>query len=111
MYYSFLIAFILLLLYKTNVIVEYLELTGIKFKEYELNRLKFGSNYTIFDYLASKYPCFITRLLICPVCLSTWLGAGAFIFYAPYKLPSVIVGGLAIYWGLLILKRYGADSN
>jgi hypothetical protein len=111
MYYSFLIAFTLLLLYKTNVIVEYLELFGVKLKEFEAKRLMFGANYTIFEHLAAKYPCFLTRLLACPVCLSTWLGMGAFFFYAPYKLPSIVIGGLAAYWGLLILKKYGADSN
>ncbi len=109
MYYSFLTAFILLLLYKTNVIVEYLELIGIKLKEYELNRLKFGPGYGIFEHLAAKYPCFLTRLLACPVCLSTWLGMGAFLFYAPYKVPMVIIMGLAVYWLLLVLKKYGEN--
>lgn len=111
MYYSFLIAFILLLLYKTNVIVEYLELFGVKFKEFEAKRLMFGPDYGIFEHLAAKYPCFLTRLVACPICLSTWLGMGAFFFYAPYKLPSIIVGGLAAYWLLLILKKYGTSAD
>lgn len=111
MYYSFLIALILLLLYETSTIIEYLGLIGIKFKEYDLNRLKFGPGYGIFEHLAVKYPCFLTRLLACPICLSTWLGMGAFFFYAPYKVPMVIVGSLAIYWGLLVLKKYGTDTD
>lgn len=105
MYYSFLIAFILLLLYKTNVIVEYLELFGVKLKDFEAKRLMFGPDYTIFEYLVSKYPCFLTRLLACPICLSTWLGMGAFFFYPVYKYFMITFCGIFIYLLFSLLKK------
>lgn len=109
MLYSFLIAFILLLLYKTNVIVEYLELIGLKFKDFEVKKLEIGADYSIFEHLAAKYPCFLTRLLICPICLSVWLGMGAFLFYHPAKYFMVVVCGLGLYWILNLLKKYGGN--
>lgn len=108
MLYSFLIALVLVVMYKTNSIQEYLGLIGLKLSDYESNKSKYGTSvndYNIFMYLASKYPCFITRLLVCPICTGIWLGLGSLLFYSPAKYFGITFCGILMYLLFSIAKK------
>lgn len=108
MLYSFLIALVLVVMYKTNSIQEYLTLIGIKLPNYESSKLRCGytlNDYNFFMYLASKYPCFLTRLLVCPICTGIWLGFGSLLFYSPAKYFGITFCGILMYLLFSVIKK------
>lgn len=95
-------------MYKTNSIQEYLDLIGLKLTDYDKSKFKFGhsvNDYNIFIHLASKYPCFLTRLLACPICTGIWLGFGSLLFYSPVKYFSITFCGILMYLLFSIAKK------
>lgn len=95
-------------MYKANTIQEYLELVGVKFVDYDKNKFKYGSSindYNIFVHLAAKYPCFLTRLLACPICTGVWLGFGSLFFYSPAKYPVIVFCSILMYFIFSIIKK------
>ena len=95
-------------MYKTNSIQEYLDLIEIKLTDYDKSKFKFGhsvNDYNIFIHLAAKYPCFLTRLLSCPICTGIWLGLGSLFFYSPANYPFIVFCGISMYLAFSIIKK------
>jgi hypothetical protein len=76
---AFFFSYLLVVWYKTNALVEYANLLKLNFifrlKEYnDLKKEGYEGVYT--DFLNEYYhDYFIVRLLVCPICLSFWLGS------------------------------------
>lgn len=83
---AFVCSYLLLIWLRTNAFAEYLTLFRLTrfFKLDEYNKLAhegYPGNYI--DFLAEYYrPLFIVRLVICPVCISFWLGVSSLSFLA-----------------------------
>jgi hypothetical protein len=104
----FYITFILLIWFRTNAWVEYTKLLRLnflsKYKEYEIAT----TNEPLLEYhtfLHRYYNCFLTRLLTCPICFSTWLGIifGCFTYLVLFPIYTIL--GLILY--LIIDKLMG----
>ena len=71
------IAYLLVIWYNTDAVVEYIKLLGLsrlfKIDDYEQLTLGQGEDFTYPEYLVFRYDCFFTRLLSCPICLGFWL--------------------------------------
>ena len=103
-----LIAFILLIWFRTDAWVEYTRLLHLnflsKYKEYDIACTKeLGLEYHTF--LRRYYNCFFVRLITCPICLSTWIGIIFGCYTSWILVPTYIIGGLIIY--LIIDKLIG----
>jgi hypothetical protein len=97
------LALILLIWFKTDAFVEYCKLFGIK-KLFKLEGY-FELNDPILhyvDYLIEYYNNFFTRLISCPICVSTWIGLLFSYFIGIVQFPAISILGLFIY--LLIAK-------
>ena len=75
-----LLSSILLIWFKTNVLIEYIKLTRskklinfFKIKEYQNFKESENIQSTYHIFLKTKYSCFFTRLITCPICLNVWL--------------------------------------
>ena len=75
---SLAIAFILIIWFETNAIVEYARLFGVSLEGYKKSE-EMGLSFV--DWLSIKYDNFLVRLISCPVCLSTWLSIGGWYFF------------------------------
>ena len=73
----YIIAFVLIVWFKTNAFCEYLTVFGFsdyfKIDQYYEERKKFSSSLHYTDFLILKYNSFFTRLVSCPICLNIWL--------------------------------------
>jgi hypothetical protein len=82
---SFLLSYLLILWFRTNAFVEYINLFRLSslFFVTEYNKLRsegYGDLYV--DFLHEYYKdFFIVRLVSCPICLSVWLGILCCVFY------------------------------
>lgn len=98
------IALILLIWFDTDAFVEYAEILSTKFPklkdklflpDYELVT---QSNYISYpDFLVEYHNCFFTRLLSCPICVSTQLGLFFGLFVGLNKFAGIALSGLLLY--------------
>lgn len=96
----FYIALILLIWFRTNAWVEYTRLFKLnflsKYKEYESATIK-EPLLEYHTFLNRYYNSFLTRLLTCPICFSTWLGIiFGYFTYLPF-FPIYTILGLILY--------------
>lgn len=71
------VALLLLVWFKTDALIEYLELTHLTSLFYADEYLKVRSGSPTLSYhefLLEFYNCFLTRLITCPICFSVWVG-------------------------------------
>jgi len=97
----FLNVFLLVLWFNTEVFVEYFKFTGnlFKIREYILDKPN-DFSLTYHSFLLSKYNCFLTRLITCPLCFNFWL-TFLFTFVFNYELiliPTIYILSLLIYF-------------
>jgi hypothetical protein len=88
-YISLFLGYALLMWFRTNVFVEYMNLFSLSrfFKIDEYNKLHAeGFSELYIDFLSQYYRVFfIVRLLICPICVSFWLGLFVSFFHTDIK--------------------------
>jgi len=109
LFFSFLIALVLFVWFKTSAFVEYCSLFRFKklfyIKDFKDKSDKF-SDLTYTDYLSIYKDNFLFRLISCPPCLSIWLGGLCyFLHYNAYMIPSSIILGLSTFYTLSILEK------
>ena len=94
------ICFILIIWNDTNAFVEYARtFLGVKFEDYKIQE-SVGINYC--DFLEIKYPDnFLVKLISCPICLTTWLSAGA-----AFYLENLLVFFLIFYLSLFFYFKF-----
>jgi len=71
------VALLLLVWFKTDALIEYLELTRLTNLFYAGEYLKAkaeGLTLSYHEFLLEFHNCFITRLITCPICFSVWAG-------------------------------------
>ena len=71
-------AFIMLMWFKTDAVVEWVGLFGLKkmSRNFKDARIQVAPEFLTYpQYLRKKYNCFLTRLLVCPFCTCVWLVA------------------------------------
>jgi hypothetical protein len=96
---ALLYGFLLLVWFRTNAIVEYINLFKLdklpKIKEYnELHSNGYEGNFS--DFLYEYYKdMFLVRLVTCPICLSFWLGLFTYLF--SQNVESLLVAPLALF--------------
>lgn len=95
------IALVLTIWFRTEAYIEYcriLHLNRISFyRDYD-NKKKDDISLTYLGYLKQYHDCFITRLIICPICLSVWMSLiVAIILSGLSLLPIIFVGGLILF--------------
>ena len=72
---------------------------GVKFEDYKIQE-SVGINYS--DFLEVKYPDnFLVKLISCPICLTTWLSAGA-----AFYLENLLVFFLIFYLSLFFYFKF-----
>ncbi len=108
----FSIAMMMTFWFKTEVFVEYVCLFRLQrlFYVQEYKSMKEQDpGYAYLEHLAYHHDCFFTRLITCPICLSTWLSAFSLFFTSiPLFLPTAFVS-LSLY--LFLVRLIGNDKS
>lgn len=100
-FFSALITVILLVWFRSNALVEYLEVLGLDIafgaREYKKasSEVSYQMRYT--DFLLLKYNSFFIRLITCPLCLSVWISVIISGFNNWSYFPFLVVLPLTIY--------------
>ena len=101
LFYVFLTTVILLVWFRSNAFVEYLEFLCLdaafgvrKYKE-SSSKVTYHMRYT--DFLLLEYNSFFIRLITCPLCLSVWVSVIISASTNWYYFPFLIVGPLVLY--------------
>lgn len=95
------VAFFLLIWFKTEAYVEYCRL-------FKLNKISFYKDYdekkkndvslTYHGYLRQYHNQFFTRLITCPICAAVWISAINAVFFAKISVLFVTcIGGLILF--------------
>lgn len=106
LFLSCLTALILLIWFKTDALVEYCELFGIKNQEYKDKKLTETFPLSYPCYLRMKYNNFFINLISCPICLGVWLSAiQCLVVFQFLIFPVVCVCSLIIYG--VVIKLLG----
>lgn len=103
-----LIVFNLVIWFKTDAFIEYGRLLGLskmlKFEEFHAKKLTEPYLLTYPQFLRITYNTFITRLISCPICLSTWMAIVFCIMGSCVPLlPLVCVASWVVYYFLNFL--------
>lgn len=106
------ISFILLIWFKSEAILEWGTLFRLskllkeeEFKKQKINQIPLEITYPMF--LRINYNCFITKMISCPLCLSTWLSI-IFILLSSISIlfiPIVCILSLILYGTVSILLK------
>ena len=96
-----LIVTILIIWFKTDAFVEYLDLLGFKklfyIKEYKVSQdTSFAVNYP--NFLMCQKNCFLSRLVSCPTCITFWLSLFCCIQIGFFNAPLLFVSSLVSYY-------------
>ena len=107
------ISLILLIWLKSEAILEWGTLFGLskilkedEFKREKINQIPLEITYPMF--LRINYNCFITKMISCPLCLSTWLSI-IFTLLSSISIifiPVVCILSLIIYGTVVILLKH-----
>jgi hypothetical protein len=99
-YFSFIVALILLIWFRTEAFVEYCRIMNMnyisKYKDYDLKR-KEDVSLTYLTYLRQYHDGFLVRLITCPICLSVWISILLCFMFFQAAIPIVIIGSLIVY--------------
>jgi hypothetical protein len=105
-YVALLYGFLLLVWFRTNALVEYMNLLNLnkfsKIKEYnELHANGYEGNFL--DFLYEYYKdMFLVRLVACPICVSFWLGV--FTYAVVPSIESLLAAPLALFFYTVLNK-------
>ena len=93
---SLTIASVLVVWFKTYALEEYLGLFRIKWfhkliKLTEYHKLEVEARRGFHLFLLEYHPCFLSRLVTCPVCIAMWLGI-AMVYCFPWPLATSFTG-------------------
>ena len=96
-----LIVTILIIWFKTDAFVEYLDLLGFKklfyIKEYKVSQdTSFAVNYP--NFLMCQKNCFLSRLVSCPTCITFWLSLFCCTQIGFFNAPLLFVSSLVFYY-------------
>jgi len=109
----FLASVLLLLWFKTNVVVEYLDalnLGGLFLKDFKEKSSREGID--LKAYLMLYKNCFITRLVCCPICLSIWFNIFLCVVFGNFeKYFFYTCTSLSFYYIMCILGNNANEKN
>jgi len=105
---AFVLSYIMVIWLKSNAIVEYFTLLKLDYffhiHEYnELEKNSYGGNYVEFLYEYYR-DSFFVRLLVCPICISFWLGLFEALYVNTYE--AIISAPLILFFYLLFNKMF-----
>jgi hypothetical protein len=91
------VALALLIWFDTEAFIEYMNAFGLgnimKTKQYK--DMEYPGSYQ--DFLLEYYPCFGTRLISCPICMSVWFAILCCTWFSILSMPLVSFSGLLLY--------------
>ena len=91
----------LLIWFKSNAIVEYLDVLGLDIafgvREYKKASTEVSYHMSYTDFLLLKYNSFFVRLITCPLCLSVWVSVIISSFTNWYYFPFLVIAPLVMY--------------
>lgn len=92
------VTWFLVVWFRTEATLEYAKLFRLnkwfKLEDWELAKTP---GYSYQDFLLEYHNNFFTRLVCCPICVSTWLGLFVSIFVGIVHLPVLSLLGLSLY--------------
>ena len=94
-----LIVTILIIWFKSNAFVEYLDLLNFK-KLFYIKEFKEQDPLMAIDYpnfLLTQKNCFLSKLLSCPTCVSFWLSLSCCVEVGFFNLPLIYLSSLMLF--------------